>query len=145
MTADKTSNPSMLRWALGGNALFSTLTGIASLVAPAAIGTFLGLPAGEISALGTELLLFAAFLFFLATRQDLERPWIRNTVLVVIALDVLWVLGSAVAILAPTTPLTTAGKWTVMAIAVVVADFAVFQTVGWRRLFKAPNPRLATA
>ena len=86
MTTQPTPNPSsMLRWALGGNALFSTLTGTASLIAPEAIGTFLGLPAGEISALGSELLLFAGFLFFLVTRKDLERPWIRNSVLAVIA------------------------------------------------------------
>lgn len=131
-----THSSNLLRWALSANAVFSTLTGLGALLAPAALGAFLGLPAAELTALGTELLLFAAFLFFLVTRKKFERPWIRGTVLAVIALDVLWVIGSAAAILAPATPLTAAGKWTVLATAVIVADFAAFQTIGWRRLFR---------
>ncbi len=128
---------SLLRKALFGNAIFSFLCADACLLASEAVGKYVGLPASEVFALGINLAVFAALLVFLVTRRDLGRGWIRNTVLAVIAMDVLWVVGSAAALLAPSTPLTGAGKWVVFAVAIAVADFAYFQFVGWRRMQSA--------
>ena len=51
----------------------------------------------------------------------------------VIALDVLWVLGSVLLIFTDLVPLSIGGKWTVALIADIVALFAILQYVGLRR------------
>ena len=47
-----------------------------------------------------------------------------------------WVVGSAAPLLAPA-PLTTAGRWIVFAVALVVADVAYFQLRGFLGLRQA--------
>lgn len=128
----------ILRLALLGNAVFSTVSGLACLALRDWLASRTGLGAGEISSLGIVLLVFAALLVFLETRRDLRRPWIRATVLVVAGLDVLWVAASAVAIFGPS-PLTNTGRWLAGVVALVVADFAFFQLYGWWRLRRSPT------
>ena len=55
---------------------------------------------------------------------------------VIIVLDVLWVVASAVLLFSHVVPLTTAGKWMVGILADVVALFAIFEYVGLRKLRK---------
>ncbi len=126
----------MQRLAVGGNAAFSATCAMTCLLAREPLGELIGLAPTALAGLGAELLAFAGFLALLATRKDMNRPWVQNAVVTVGMLDVLWVVGSALAILQPGL-LTGAGRWVVGAIALAVADFAAFQLLGWWRLRQA--------
>ena len=117
------------------NASFSLLTGSVCWLAAERVASFVGIPVLEAKALGLNLEIFAVGIFLLLTR-DLSQTWTRNVVAGIIALDVLWVIGSAV-LLMSAAPLTVAGKWTVGVIALAVADFAYFQWRGWRGMSKS--------
>ena len=127
---DRQRSETLLRRALLANAGFSTLSASICLAMPAAVGNFMGVASREISSLGLELAAFAIGIMVLLTR-DITRGWARNVVAGIIALDVLWVVGSAVLLMSPN-PLTTAGQWTVGVVALAVADFAYFQWRGWK-------------
>ncbi len=131
----RSSSETLLRRALAANAGFSLLTGSVCWLAAEQVASFVGIPILEAKALGLNLEVFAVGIFFLLTR-DLSKTWARNVVGGIIALDVLWVVGSA-ALLMSAAPLTVAGKWTVGIIAMVVADFAFFQWRGWRGMSKS--------
>ena len=123
-------NKSLVR-ALRANAAFSAVCGLICLEAASTLGPWLGLDPGLLFSLGVDLEIFSVALLFLSSRDlssHRSSTWSRRAVDVVIALDVLWVLGSVAAItVAPS--LTTAGRWTVGLVALAVADFAFFQ---WR-------------
>lgn len=124
---------SQLRLAVAANAGFSALSASACWFATDAVARFTGIPADMIASLGIELAAFAAALGFIASRRDLGQTWIRRTVGVVVALDVMWVLGSIALLTLPTSlSLTVAGQWTVGLVALAVADFAFFQYRGLR-------------
>ena len=135
---NKTTHPAViLRRALTANAVFSGICGVLCVLASASIGQLMGIPRAEIFTLGVNLEVFAILLIVLATRKDFDRGWIRALVMAVIAMDALWVIGSAALLLAPAVPLTSAGRWIVFGVALVVADVAYFQLrgfVGLRRL-----------
>lgn len=124
-------NKSLLRKALLSNAVFSTLTGVEMLLFPEAISRFIGFSApGQLRELGVSLLLFAAVVTFTATRRPI-RLWAAG---MISAMDIVWVLGT-VALLGMRSDLfNTAGVISAALVAVVVADFAVFQIIGIRRL-----------
>ncbi len=121
----------LLRLALGGNAAFSTLSAVIFLVASQPIASFLGfLPTQQVFLLGVQLALFAVWLFSLS-RQSM--PSLRQ-VWVIIALDMLWVVGSVLVLLLPPATLTSGGKWAIALVADVVGLFAILQFVGLRQL-----------
>ncbi|MEM8931215.1 MAG: hypothetical protein AAGE94_08565, partial [Acidobacteriota bacterium] len=120
----------LLRRALTANAAFSATCAAVCLAGATALAGWLGVAAADLRSLGVELAVFAVGLFVLQSR-NLRARWARRTVAAVIALDALWVVGSAALLLAPN-PLTTAGQWTVVAVAAVVGDLAFFQWRGWR-------------
>ena len=126
-----TQPTTILRRALTVNAVFSGICAGICLLAAASVGQLMGVARAEIFALGVNLEVFCALLILLATRKDFSRGWVRALVMAVIAMDVLWVLGSAALLLAPAAPLTTAGRWIVFAVALVVADVAYFQLRGF--------------
>lgn len=133
----KTPSTTILRRALTANAVFSGICGGLCVLASTSIAQWVGLASAEIFALGINLEVFSALLIVLATRKDYSRGWVRSLVMAVIAMDVLWVLGSAALLLTPAAPLTTAGRWTVFAVAMVVADVAYFQLRGFLGLRQA--------
>ncbi len=133
----KTSPTTILRRALTANAIFSGICGALCVLASASIAQLTGLASVEIFALGINLEVFSALLIVLATRKDFSRGWVRSLVMAVIAMDVLWVLGSAALLLTPAAPLTGAGRWIVFAVAMVVADVAYFQLRGFLGLRRA--------
>lgn len=130
-----TDDPStLLRRALVANALFSGLSGMILALGARAVASFLGLNnAIFITVAGALLLLYAAGLFYVATRPAVNRmaAWLA------VILDLLWVGGSAVILLSGWLPLTTAGKWAVGIVAEMVFLFALFQYLGIRRLSDA--------
>jgi hypothetical protein len=112
-----------------GNALFSSLTGLTILLAQGWVLRILGISKNvSIAVLGFGLLVFAGTLVINARRQQVKRSdaWIA------VVLDMAWVFGSYVLILAA--PFSTEGKWVVGVVAELVLVFAVLQFVGIRRI-----------
>ena len=132
MTAPNGDSTTLLRRALLANAAFSGLTGLATLLAAPPLAVWLGLEdgAGTLRVLGAGLLLFAATLVQLA-RADRPNP--RRAV-AASAADTLWVVGSIALLLVAPGLLSSAGRWTVALIAVIVAVFAAAQATGVRRM-----------
>lgn len=121
---------SLLRNALRGNALFSGLSGIVSLLAAQSLAAFTGIQESLVFVvLGVVLILFAVDLIWIASRESINRRF----AVAVIFMDVAWVAGSAIILLFDLVPLTVAGRWTIVFLAEVVAVFAILQTIGLRR------------
>ncbi len=119
----------LLRKALMGNALFSTLSGLTILLAHEWVLRVLGLSQNvSLMILGIGLLVFAATLVINARRQQVRTSdaWIA------VSMDVAWVLASFVIVFVA--PLSTSGKWIVAGIADVVLLFALLQLAGIRRI-----------
>lgn len=88
LTSDSTR---LLRRALQANAAFSTWSALMFVFAAGSLASFLGiLSSGQVTALGLQLAVFAAWLWWLSTRAAIPR-W---QVWLAIALDLLWVAGS---------------------------------------------------
>src|SRR5436190_16168092 len=118
-----------LRRVLQVNAFFSGISGAGILLAAGPIARLLGVEASwPIALLGADLLLFAAWVGYEAMRTVLRVRRAR----VVLALDIAWVLASAVIIVFDPFGLSTAGKWAVAAVADVVAVFALLEYLGLR-------------
>ena len=132
------TNTTLLRRALRGNAVFSTLCGIILLAAAGPLGPALGVPALALRIVGVSLLPFALGLWRNAGRPEVQRgeAWFA------VALDSAWVVGSAALILGNLWPFTAAGKWGVIGVADVVLLCAILQTIGLAR--SAPRAALGS-
>ena len=122
----KTSN-AFLRRLLFLDAAISGGTGVVMLAAAPALERWLALPQSLLRSAGFSLLPFAAVVLYLATRDlvPLKGVW------TIIALNALWVIGSA-ALLFLVTP-TGLGYVFVIVQAIAVAGLAEMQYVGLRR------------
>jgi hypothetical protein len=129
-TFPTTDRSNLLRRTLQANSVFSLLTGALLLVDAGPIATFTGLPAWALIDIGAVCLVYAALLF-LATRRT---PIARGHALAFVIADAAWVVASAAILLSGWAPLTTAGVWTILIVADIVAVFAALQYIGWRRL-----------
>lgn len=121
----------LLRRFLLGNATFSTLTGTLCLVDATPLSQAFGIPDPTLlPGLGVQLLIFAAAIVWIATRQTISTrlAWI------IIALDIGWVVGSIALLPFVSGMLTSAGITALVLIAVGVAAFASGQIAGVRRL-----------
>lgn len=121
----------LLRRVLLGNSTFSSITGVIALADGAALTQILGIPdAILLPGLGIQLLLFAAFIIWVATRQKMPvaLAW------TIIALDFAWVAGSAALLPFVIGMLSTAGITVMILIAMGVAAFAAGQMAGVKRL-----------
>jgi hypothetical protein len=119
----------LLRYALVGNATFSTTTGLFIIIAHEWIARLLGLPGGgSLLGLGIGLLVFAATLLINARRPELRlaEAW------AVVLMDLAWVAGSYVILLVA--PFTVEGKWAIAIVADMVLVFAVLQWMGIHRI-----------
>ena len=131
------ANDRLLRYSLRGNAVFSTLCGVSAIAFATPLAATLGIPAPlQLVALGAQLLGFAALLVWLASRPEV-RPALA---LAVVAADALWVVATIPLVLSGV--LSAAGNWTALAIADVVALFALLQYLGVRRM-RSPQPAVA--
>jgi hypothetical protein len=127
----------LLRGSLRGNAAFSALSGLACLVAAGPLSVALGVPDPRwLAGLGVNLVAFAGLLGVLAARRPIHLPstWI------VVALDLLWVVGTVPLVLAD--GLTRTGNLVAVAVADVVLVLALLQYLGIRRL-RAPRAAAA--
>ena len=132
------SSDRLLRRTLWGNAIFSVLSGAVLTIFA---GPFAGLAAdGPITLLGLDLAIvfeivglgviaFGALCAWIASRQILPIAWIR----VIFAADLAWVAGSVLVLALPAT-WTTAGIAGIVVVALIVADLAILEYLGLRRL-----------
>ena len=127
----------MLRATLVTNGISTALCGLALLVAPGPLATLLGVPTpGVVAAVGAGLVLYAAGLFWTASR----RPTPALAAWTAIVMDLAWVVGSVA--LLELGLLTPIGAGLVALIAAVVFVFAALQYRGVRRL-ALPEPSAA--
>jgi hypothetical protein len=132
------SSDRLLRRTLWGNAVFSVVSGallaifagpFASVAADAPVDV-LGLDLAVIlDLLGLGVIAFGALCAWIASRETLPQAWAK----VIFAADLAWVAGS-VLVLALPAAWTTAGIVGIVVVALVVADLAVLEYLGLRRL-----------
>jgi hypothetical protein len=132
------SSDRLLRRTMWGNGIFSILSGavLAIFAAPfAAIaahepGTGLGLElAAVFEILGLGVIAFGVLCVWIASRETLPAGWAR----VIFAADLAWVVGSILVLAVPAS-WTTAGVAGIVVVALIVADLAILEYLGLRRL-----------
>lgn len=106
------------------NALFSLSSAMIMLIFYAPLTELMQFRSAYIlPLLGVGLLLFAASVFWIATRSQLEKGAVRSIILQ----DWLWVAGSLALIVFQPFGISTPGHWIIGIVALAVADFAVLQ------------------
>jgi hypothetical protein len=130
----------LLRHVLMAKAVFSALSGVFLTLGGRQIVIILGLrPVGSLWPVGLGLLLFAVYVYLVARKSE---PDIRSTQAIII-LDVLWVLGSMIAVLFG--PLSVTGNAVVSVVALIVLSSVLLQSAGIRRVrqqFQSPSSTL---
>ena len=121
---------SLLRRMLQANSIFCALSGVTFIAAAGPLAALVGLPAPALLITGVILLPYALFLWYGASKERIDHrlAWAA------IILDALWVVDSAIILATGWLPLTNAGWWIVLGLAVIVALFAELQYIGLRRL-----------
>ncbi|MFI6539171.1 hypothetical protein ACIBHY_42415 [Nonomuraea sp. NPDC050547] len=127
--AATTTDAKLLRFALRLDAIGTGANGLLYLGAAAVFGGMFGLPAALLYPIGVFLAAFGAVLLVLAARPAISKAAVG----VVMAVNVLWVLASAEALIAGWFPLTALGTALVIAQAAAVAGFTALQYAGLRR------------
>lgn len=132
------SSDRLLRRTLWGNAIFSSLSGAVLTIFA---GPFAGIAAHEpttglgfdleiiFELLGLGVIAFGVLCAWIASRETMPAGWAR----VIFAADLAWVLGS-VLVLALPAAWTTAGVVGIVVVALIVADLAILEYLGLRRL-----------
>ncbi len=129
--ANPFARSNLLRYTLRGDAILSIATGAICLADAQPLATLLGIQSPlALEILGAALALYGAFLFYTAAQAQLSR----RIVIAAIVLDVIWVIDSAILLVAGWLPLTSAGMWTIGLIAVAVAVVAELKFFGLRRI-----------
>lgn len=113
---------------LAANAGFSALTGLILIGGASPLSRWLGIPTWLTVAVGVGLLPFA--LNVITVARDPKPQAARMVILA----DIAWVIGAAVVLIGFPRAMSTAGSWALGLVSVAVADFAVFQAIGLRRL-----------
>ena len=117
-----------LRYALLADAVASGATGLLMIAGAGLLEGLLGLPTALMREAGLVLVPYVAFVAWVGTRETISRPAVQA----IIAMNVLWVIGSAVVLFAFVAP-TLLGYAFVIAQAIVVGVFAELQFIGLRR------------
>jgi hypothetical protein len=120
---------SLLRWALVADAAVSGLAGLLMIIGAGYLGTLLGVPDPLLRIVGVCLLLYAAVLAYLASRESLPRAAVWG----VIGCNVFWTLDSFLLLLSGWINPTALGQVLIAVQAVAVAIFAGIQYLGLQR------------
>ena len=132
------SSDRLLRRTLWGNAVFSVVSGAvgAAFATPlAAWATHAPLSVGGLDLaivfelLGGGVVLFGVICGWVASRETLPQGWAR----MIFAADIAWVAASALVLMLPAS-WTTAGIAGIVVVALIVADIAILEYLGLRRL-----------
>ena len=121
------SNP-ILHRALIGNALFSAASAVALIALAAPLAAALELPAWLLVAIGAGLVPFAVLVRRAA--RDPHPSMVRS----IIGADIAWVVIATVVLLAFGASMAPAASMALAIATVAVADFAILQWVGLRRM-----------
>ena len=119
----------LLRRALLADATLTSVAGIVLVLAANPLGVFFDLPAAMLQIAGMIFIPFGAFAGWLGTRPRV----LRTLVFVVIVLNALWALDSALLILTRWVETTPIGEFFVLGQAVIVAAIAEVEFIGLRR------------
>jgi hypothetical protein len=123
--------PNLLRLALRADAIFCIATGVIGLAAAQPLSALLGIqPPLALSILGAIVAVYGAFLLYTAAQAQVSR----RIAIAALVLDIVWVIDSAVLLIAGWLPLTSAGTWTIGLVAVVVAALGELKFFGLRRM-----------
>ncbi len=117
-----------LRWVLLTDAATCTATGLLMILGSDLLTQFLGLPADLSRYAGFSLLPFAAFLIYLARRENLSPP----AVWAVIVINALWAIDSILLLLGGWVEPTGLGYAIIISQAFGVAMFAGLEYFGLR-------------
>jgi hypothetical protein len=120
---------SLLRLALRLDAVVTGLNGAAYLAGAALLDDLLGLSPGLLRGAGAFLLVYAAAVWSVGSGRRISPVGVEA----VIAANVLWAIGSVVAVATGFGSPTTAGAVWLVLQAAVVAGFAALQAAGLRR------------
>ena len=140
-SSDSASSAGLLRRTLWGNAVFSVVSGavlatFASSLASAATHAPVSVAGLELAIvlelLGIGVVAFGAVCAWVASRDRLPQGWARA----IFAADIAWVAVSALVLALPAS-WTTAGAAGIVMLAVIVADLAILEYLGLRRLGSA--------
>ena len=132
------SSDRLLRRTLWGNAVFSVVSGavgVAYATPFAAWATHAPLSVGGLDLaivfelLGIGVVLFGVICGWVASRETLPQGWAR----VIFAADIAWVAASALVLMLPAS-WTTVGIAGIVVVALIVADIAILEYLGLRRL-----------
>lgn len=132
------SSDRLMRRTLWANAVFSVISGAVLVAGAAPFAAWAthepvsvaGLDLAIVfELLGIGVVLFGAICGWVASRAELPRTWAR----VIFAADIAWVAGSALALALPAA-WTTTGVVGIVVVALIVADIAVLEYLGLRRL-----------
>lgn len=113
-----------LRWVLKANAAFSLVSGVTLILVHSAIAELMDVRSPEVLLyVGIGLVLFSATVFQAGLRKDISVKQVQS----IIVQDWAWVAGSAVIIGVQAWGLSHLGYWMIAGVALLVADFAIFQ------------------
>jgi hypothetical protein len=129
--AGRSTGSNLLRYAVRGDAIFSIATGAICLADAQPLATLLGIqPPLALQILGAVLVLYGAFLLYTAAQAQISR----RIVIAAIALDLIWIIDSAILLVSGWLPLTSAGMWTIGLLAAAVVVVAELKFFGLRRM-----------
>ena len=123
------ANWSLLRLALMADAAASGAVGVLLAAAADPLATWFGLPVPLLREVGLLLIPYAGLLAYLATRATTPRLPAQ----IIVAGNVLWVVGSAALLMSGVVAPTALGTAFVIAQALIVAVLAELQLLGLKR------------
>ncbi|TMR98589.1 hypothetical protein [Nonomuraea basaltis] len=126
VTADKAK---FLRLALAADAVVTGGNGLVYLAFAGPVGDLLGADAALLRGIGVFLLVYGAAVGLLAGRRAISPAATKA----VIALNIIWTLGSVAAVVTGALDLTMVGAIWAIAQALAVAGFAELQIMGLRK------------
>ncbi|HET9495035.1 MAG TPA: hypothetical protein VFR15_12460 [Chloroflexia bacterium] len=119
----------LLKRALQVDAILSTALGVLLVAAAAPLADFTGINMIALEVVGLVTALYGGWIFW-----SLPRKFgAYGLPITVVALNIAWVLGSALLVFTDWVPMTVIGKWSVVAVADVVLLLAAAEIVGLRR------------
>ena len=123
------ANWSLLRLALVADAAASGAMGVILAAAANPLATWFGLPVALLREVGLLLIPYAGLLVYLARKDSTPRLPAQ----IVVAGNVLWVLGSVALLVSRVVAPTALGMAFVIAQALIVAILAELQVMGFKR------------
>lgn len=116
------------------NAAFSLLAGIDFILFDRTItGILSGRDLGSLAPTGIMLIGFAVFVFAVSLMKHVNKYLVG----VIIAMDVLWVLGSILLVAANGAMFTASGIFLILLVAAIIGLFASLQSVGLAKHLKS--------